>query len=225
MDYFLARLPLFKRLPEDVLERLSRALRLSRYAKGQAVFMDGDPPKSVYLLKSGLIKAVKYSPREDPVIMEIIVGGGLFGMIAVLDQKAYPVSAVCIRDCEVYEIPAGVFEGLLKGHQDFSRAVYSEIGEHLRQSHALRAMARETVSRRIAYILHLLSNSVGKDLAILREDVAEMSGSTQETAIRVLAEFRRKKIISSGWKKISILRPEKLAALYSGSASREAPPR
>ncbi len=217
MDFFLARLPAFKRLPADALERLSRAAALRRFAKGQAVFADGDAPRAVYLLKSGLLKAVKYSRREEPVVMELIAPGGLFGMIAVMDRKPYPVSAVCIRDSEAYEIPARAFEELLKTHADFSRAVYAEVGEHLRQSHALRAMAREPAFRRVAFILNLLSRNMGRDLAVRREDVAEMSGTTPETVIRTLAEFRRKKIVSSGWKKITVLKPEKLAELYSGS--------
>ncbi len=210
MDFFLARLPLFKRLPEKTLEELPRKVFLRRFGKGQAVFMDGETPRSVYLLKSGLIKAVKYSLREEPVIMEIISPGGLFGMIAVLDHKPYPVTALCIRDCEAYEIPGKVFEGLLKTHPDFSQAVYSEIGEHLRQSQALRSISREPASQRIAFILGLLSKSVGKNLSIRREDLAEMSGTTQETAIRILSDFRKKKWIASGWKKITILNPEKL---------------
>jgi len=217
VDFFLARLPVFKRLPEGALERLSRTLALRRYAKGQAVFADGDLPRAVYLLKSGLVKAVKYSRREEPVVMEIIVPGGLFGMIAVMDRKPYPVSAVCIRDSEAYEIPADFFEEILKAHPDFSRAVYAEVGEHLRQSHALRAMTRESAPRRIAHILHLLSQSMGKELPLRREDVAEMSGVTPETVIRALAEFRRKKMIASGWKRITVLKPEKLKELYSGS--------
>ncbi|MDE1976686.1 MAG: Crp/Fnr family transcriptional regulator [Elusimicrobia bacterium] len=215
MDFFLACLPVFKRLPEEALERLSRALALRRYGKGQAIFMDGDAPRAVYLLKSGLVKAVKYSRREEPVTMEIIVPGGLFGMIAVLDRKTYPVSAVCIRDSEAYEIPGRVFEDLLRTNPDFSRAVYSEIGEHLRQAHTLRAMGREAVSRRIAYILHLLAQSMGKELSIGREDIAEMCSTTQETVIRTLSEFRRKKLIASGWKRIVVLRSEGLEKLYS----------
>ncbi|MHB2026139.1 MAG: Crp/Fnr family transcriptional regulator [Elusimicrobiota bacterium] len=215
MDFFLARLPLFKRLPNDALENLSRRFRLLRYPRGRAVFEDGDSPRAVYLLKSGLVKAVKYSPRDKPVIMEIIVPRGLFGMIAAMDQKTYPVSAVCIRDSEAYEIPRADFEELLKNHSDFSRAVYSEIGEHLRHSQALRALARESADKRMAYILYLLSMSVGKDIAVRREDIAEMTGATQETAIRVLSEFRRRKLIASGWKRISVLQAEKLKALSS----------
>lgn len=216
MDFFLARLPAFKRLPEGALGRLAQALRLRSYRKGDAIFQDNDPPESVYLLRSGLVKAVRYSPREEPIIMEIIVPGGLFGMIAVLERKAYPVTTVCIQDSEAYRISVADFEDLMKRYPDFSREVYSEIGRHLRHSQALRALAKEPAEKRIMYILWLLSGSVGKELPILREHVAEMAGTSHETAIRTLVGLRKKKLISSRWKRITVLEPDQLKALSEG---------
>lgn len=213
MDFFLARLPVFKRLPPQALESLSQSLRLERYDRGMSIFEDGDAPESVYLLKTGLVKAIKYSPRDEPVTMEVIVPGSLFGMIAVLDKKPYPVSAACIQDSEAYRISAAHFGRLLKEHSDFSASVYSEIGGHLRHSQALRALAKEQADKRIGYILWLLSESVGKVLPIRRGEIAEMAGTTQETAIRVLQALKKNKLISSRWKSISVLRPERLKEL------------
>lgn len=218
VDFFLAGLPVFRRLPESALERLSQALHLRRCRKGEAVFTDEDAPDSVYLLKSGLIKAVKYSPREAPVIMELIAPGGLFGMIAVLERKPYPVSAVCIQDCEVYRIGVADFEDLMKRHPDFAREVYQEIGRHLRHGQTLRSLAKEPAEKRITYILWMLSQLVGKDLPILRGDIAEMAGTSEETAIRCLIDLRRRKLISSRWKRITVLQPERLKALSESAA-------
>ena len=213
VDYFLARLPAFRRLPEEALNRLSTAFPLRRYAKGDAVFRDGDAPDSVYLLKSGLVKAVKYSPRDEPLIMQIIAPGTLFGMIAVMDKKTYPVTALSLRESEAYRIPTADFDELLKKHADFAQEVFSEVGQHVRHSQALRALAKEPVDKRIMYILWLLSASIGRELPILREDIADMAGTSQETAIRALVALRRKKLISSKWKSITVLQPDKLKAL------------
>lgn len=213
MDYFLAGLSVFKRLPEGSRERLSQALHLRRYRKGEAVFQETDAPESVYLLKSGLVKALKHSPRGEPVIMELIVPGGLFGMIAVLERKPYPVTAVCIQDSEAYRIGVADFDDLMKRHPDFSHEIYHVIGQHIRHSYALRALAKEPSEMRIMHILWLLSCCIGRELPILREDIAEMAGTTQETAIRCLINLRKKKLINSRWKRITVLEPERLKAL------------
>lgn len=213
MDYFLARLPVFRKLPPEALEELSRRLPLQGFARREAVFEEGGAPRAVHLLRSGLVKAVKYSPAVEPFAMEIIVPGQLFGMIAVMDKKPYPVSAVALKESEAYRMPAAVFEELVRRHPDFSRQVYSEIGNHLRHAQAMRSLAREPVDKRLAYLLCRLSESMGRELPFRREDMAEMATCTQETAIRTLAAFRKKRLISAGWKRITVLQPARLKAL------------
>jgi len=216
MDFYLARLPIFRRLPDDTRGRLDRYFILRRYGRGEPIFEEGGPAREVFLLRSGLAKAVKYSPRVEPFAMGIIVPGQFFGMIAVMDKRPYPVTVVALRDSEVYHIPAAAFEELLRNHPDFSAGVYAQIGSHLRQAQALRVLAKEPVDRRIAYILLQLQQSLGPELKVRREDVAELAGCIPETAIRVLAAFRSKGLISAGWKRITLLKPDRLRALSGG---------
>ena len=212
-DPFLAGLPAFKKLPKPALDALSRSLMLRSYRKGEPVFEEGSPADAVYLLRAGLVKAVKYSPSSEISSMEIIGPGQFFGMIAVMDDKPYPVSAIPLSPCEAYRIPAAAFNSLLAAHPDFSKHVFAAVGNHLRQSQALRALSAETVERRVAHVLRVLSESMGETLTVRREDIAEIAGCSQETAIRTLAAFRKKGIISSGWKRVTILDPRRLRGL------------
>jgi CRP-like cAMP-binding protein len=212
MDAFLARLPLFKGVSPQTLDELSRRFILRRHKRKEVVFEEGDPPRAVFLLKSGLVKAVKYSPKVEPFTMDVIVPGRMFGMLAILDKKPYPVSAVCIHDSEVYHIPADVFEELLGRHPEFSREVFKCVGSHLRHSQVMRSLVKEPAEKRLAHILCLLGDMLGKELRVSREDIAEMAGCTPETAIRVLVDFRKKKLIASGWKRITLVDPAALKA-------------
>lgn len=216
-DPFLAGLPVFRKFPAAVLAALSKRLVLRSYRKGEPVFEEGTPADAVHLLRTGLVKAVKYSPSSELSSMEIIGPGRLFGMIAVMDDKPYPVSAIPISACEAYRIPSEIFGSLLAGHPDFAKQVYASVGDHLRQAQALRALSTERVDRRIAHILCVLSESMGDVLAVRREDIAELAGCSQETAIRTLVAFRKRGIISSGWKRVTILDPLQLRKLREGS--------
>jgi len=213
MDRFLAGLPALQRLPAATLADLSDRLLLRTYRKGEVVFDEGRPADAVYLLREGLVKAVKYSPRAEAASMEIIVPERFFGMIAVLDKKPYPVTAIPISPCRIYRVPAAVFASLMARHPDFSKEVFASVGDHLRQAQALRALSSEPVERRVAHILRVLSASMGPVLAVRREDIAELAGCTPGSAIRTLAAFRKKKVISSGWKRITILDPARLDRL------------
>ena len=192
------------------MDRVSRAFILRRCARGETIFSEGAKADAAFLLRSGLIKAMKLSPHDDPVILEIIVPGHLFGMMPALDKRPYPVDAVCLQDSEVYRIRTADFAELLRRHQPFSQAVYGEVGDHLRHSQALRAMVKEPAERRIGYILWMLSLNLGADMRLGREEVAEMAGTTVETAIRVLGRLRAARLIDARWKRLKILKPEAL---------------
>lgn len=210
VDSYLAKLPFLSGLPPADLERVSRAFVARRYARGETVFSEGAEADAAYLLRSGLVKAMKLSPKDDPVILEIIVPGHLFGMMAALDKRPYPVDTVCLQDSEVYRIRTADFAELLRRHAPFSAAVYAEVGDHLRHSQALRSMVKEPAERRIGYILWMLSLTLGSEMRLGREEVAEMAGTTVETAIRVLGRLREARLIDARWKKIKVLKPTAL---------------
>jgi CRP/FNR family transcriptional regulator len=50
-------------------------------------------------------------------------------------------------------------------------------------------------------------------LHLTREEMAEIVGTTQETAIRVLSQFRRKGFVRVDHRSITVLDPEGLSAL------------
>ena len=210
VDPFLAKLAFLKGLSPADLSRVSTAFILRRHAKGAAIFEEGSAADAVYLLKTGLVKAVKRSPKDEPVVLEIIVPGHLFGMMPALDKRPYPVDAVCLQESEVYRIKSADFAELLRRHAPFSQAVFAEVGEHLRHSQALRSMVKEPAERRIAYILWMLSLSLGREILLGREVVAEMAGTTVETAIRVLGHLREQGLIEARYKRIKVLKPEAL---------------
>lgn len=214
-DVFLKSLPAFRALPGPVLAGIAGKMRLRRYRKGEAVFAEGDAPDAVHLLKTGLVKTVKRS-ASPPAALEIIAPGGFFGMIAAMDGKPYPVSAVALGACDAYRIPAKDFAALADAQPRFSRHVYAWLGGHLRRAQALRALSSEPVPRRIAHVLGVLVESMGNVLTIRREDVAEIAGCTNETAIRALADFRKSGLIATGWKRVTILDPKRLEALAAG---------
>jgi CRP-like cAMP-binding protein len=87
------------------------------------------------------------------------------------------------------------------------------MGNHVRHMQTLRSMAMKPVENRIAYIVYLLQSLIGKDIAVRREDIAEMASVTVGTAIRTLADFRKKKWIASGWSRITVLNAPALQSL------------
>lgn len=217
MDYFLSRLPAFIKLPKSTLAGLPGKLPITRFNKNEPIFEEGNKADAVFILRSGLVKAVKYSPRIEPASMGIIAPGQMFGLIAVLDKKPYPVSAIPLQESEVYRIGADLFTEMMEAHPEFSKQVYATLGDHLRQAQELRALAKGSAEQRVAHILRTLSSAMGKNLSVRRGDIGELAGCTPETATRILSAFRKKGWIASGWKRITVLKLDALTRLIERS--------
>ncbi len=211
MDRFLQTLNFFKGLPSESLVSLFP----KKISKDEYIFNEGDSPDAVFLLKSGLVKTLRYTSHDETSTIDYITPGLLFGMIAVLDNKKYPVSAVAVRDCEVYRLSAAVFQDCMNRSPEFRKEIFRQVGNHLRNSQALRTLMQEPVERRIAHILNYLFETMGSEIQLLREDIAAMAGCTESTAVRILIDFRKKKIIQTGWKKFKIVSLDKLKRLLS----------
>lgn len=205
-DSYLAGHPIFGQVPPQERDGRFQEFRLHADRAGVPIFEEGENSKDqAFLLRSGLVKLVKYSPRLEPLTVETVVPGVLFGLVVAFDKDPYLVSAIPLCDCEVYRIPAGVLKGIAQDYPAVAQGLYAQLGDRLLHFYAMQSLAKELVEKRIAYLLCKLCEAGPKDISVRREDIASMVASTPGTAIRVLASFKKKKLIASGWKRITVL--------------------
>lgn len=196
--------PLLQTLPARILNDVKRHFVRRSFNAQDLVFQEGDPPRSAFLLLSGLVKMVKFTRGERPLALEAITPGRLFGALALLDRRPFPASAFALEESEVDEIPAPVFMDLFERYPAFARAVHDDIGRHLRHAQSMRALAQEPAPQRVAAVLAFLMPRAGDEVHIRREDVAELAGCIPETAIRILSDFKKRGLIRTGWKNIAL---------------------
>ncbi|MBL8024677.1 MAG: Crp/Fnr family transcriptional regulator [Elusimicrobia bacterium] len=197
--------PVLAQLPATERNRFIQTCPRKQLTRGTALFHEGDPPRAAYLVASGLLKAVKYTPRSIVSAMDLIFPGRLCGVIALLDKRPYPLTVVALQNSEVLAMSASSFDSLMRAHSAFAQSVHQEMGDHLRHAQTMRAMATEPVERRVAHLLSLLLPETGAEVRLRREDIAELVGCIPETAIRVLADFNRRGILRTGWKRITLM--------------------
>ncbi|MBK8574461.1 MAG: Crp/Fnr family transcriptional regulator [Elusimicrobia bacterium] len=166
--------PVLAQLPAGERERLLQEWPRKIIKVGATLFHEGDPPRAAFLLASGLLKAVKYTPRTNVSAMDLILPGRLCGAIALLDKRPYPVTVVALQNSEVFEMSASSFDSLMRDQNLFAQCVHQEIGDHLRHAQAMRALATEPVERRMAHLLGLLLPKTGSEVRLRREDIAEL---------------------------------------------------
>jgi CRP-like cAMP-binding protein len=198
----LARLPLLAGLNEHALAGLAAAARADRYAPEARLFNQGDPSDRFWILRDGRLKIVHLAEDGREAILDVIAPGEVFGG-AVLFMPTHPASAQAMTAAETISFPSEVYQRLMAQHPVVAQRLVRMLGARLYALLSLQALAGERVERRLAHILLRLAERAGRaepDGALLitipltRQDLAEMTGTTLETAIRTMSRFR-----AQGW--------------------------
>ena len=202
----------FSALGEDELPALAALATEHEFGVGETIIWEGDPPDWVYIVWKGKIKVAKYASSGKELIIAIFPPGYTFGEVAVFDGIPYPASALALEDSTVLGIRRNDLLDFLSKNPSIALKMINLLGARLRDAHdRLRDMAGERVDQRIANILLMLSAKIGPSIPFTRQELADMSGTTTETAIRVTSRLKDQGIISTNRGKINILNPEKLS--------------
>lgn len=215
--------PLFRGLTEDDWQSIAPLLHGHCFPKDAYIFFQGDPPDALYIVWMGRVKLVRHTDHGRDVVLEMLGPGQLIGEMAVLDGRPYSTTAQTLEEVAIVTVARRDFYTLLERYPRVAMGVISELSRRLRlTTEMVRSLAVDRVEQRVARTLLRLSDLAGKpypsrpealiiDMPLTRQDIAEMTGTTVETAIRVMSRFRKQEMITSLRGRIIILKPEELA--------------
>lgn len=96
----LIRFPLFKDLSSADLKIIAPLFHARKYPDGAIIIEQGEKADYLYLLTQGEA-VIRYKPYDgEPINLNRIRPGGVFGWSAVLGSPAYSSSVVCAVSCE-----------------------------------------------------------------------------------------------------------------------------
>lgn len=214
--------PLFRSLVEEEWEEIAPFLHGHCYPKDSYLFFQGDQPDALYILWMGRVKLVRHTDHGRDVVLEVLGPNQLLGEMAVLDGRPYSATALTLEEVAVVAIARRDFYTILDRYPRVAHGVISELSRRLRLTTELvRSLAVDRVEQRIARTLLRLADLAGKshhsgeeavliDMPLTRQDIAEMTGTTVETAIRVMSRFRKAGLVSSQRGRVIILKPDDL---------------
>ena len=210
----LRRSLIFSGLEEDELAELSGIAVERSLGPGEFVFWDGDNAEWFYVVAEGQVKVLKHSSSGKEFIIAFFGPGEMFGEVAVFENKPYPASAQAASDSRVLGIRREEFISYLAQHPEIALRIIYVLGGRLRDAQArLRDIAGERVEQRVARVLLMLSAKLGSELPFTRQEIADMAGTTTETAIRVMSRLKDGGIVGSARGKTIILDESKLRSL------------
>ena len=208
---------IFSSLSDDELTELSKLAIERSFRPDEFVFWEGDDPDYFYIVVEGRIKVIKHSSSGKEFIIAFFGPGEMFGEVAVFEGKPYPASAQVVADTKILGIKKDDFLSFLSTRPQVALSIINVLGGRLRDAQSrLKDLAGERVEQRLAQTLLMLFSKLGTTLPFTRQEIADMAGTTIETAFRVTSQLKERGIISSVRGKIIILDETKLRLLSEG---------
>lgn len=197
----------------------------TRYGKDDFIFREGDPAEYFHIVKEGTVKCVKSSPQGKECTLKMLMPGDLFCCDAtVFDGACHPGSAKPMGNVSVLRIKKDVYYDILRRNPDAAIAVIKYLGNRLNEAQEkAKILALDRADQRLATLLVDMAAKSGVsdpqgirlNIRITREDMANMVGTTTETAIRIMSRFKREQLVTGTANRLIIRNMERLKAFAS----------
>ncbi len=218
----LIRMPLFVQLSPATIREVAALFRPRDVPRGGFVFREGEAASAVHIAAAGRIKIVRETEAGRQVVLRLINPGQPFGVSGGWGTASYPASARALDTAVVLQLPAREFAQLLAHHADLALAVIGDLGARRREAEArILDLETEGVEARLARTLLRLTESPSDraepaSIALMRQDLADLTGTTLSTASRTLSAWHRRGIVAALRERVVILDRDALALIAQG---------
>jgi CRP/FNR family transcriptional regulator len=215
----LHSVPVFSALGPDDLAQVAQLAVPRQFAAGEVVFREGDESDTCYVIRSGHVRAIREHPDGRSITLANFGPGDFFGELAMFDDERRSATIEALDETEVIGILGGDMRRLLREHADISVKLLAALGRRLRETNErLARQSFQTVQSRVASVLlQMVSSAQGEGAAerdvlitATQADLAQLAGSSRESASRFLAVLERAGIISQGRGKLVVHDPSAL---------------
>ncbi|MFO7255883.1 Crp/Fnr family transcriptional regulator [Limnochorda sp.] len=212
----LDQIPFFSGLSAEHKELLAPVVVTARYRKGQILFVEGEPSRSLHFIKRGRVKVYRLSSDGREHILHLLGDGEPIALVPFLDGGPYPANAEVLEPSEIAQITFEAFERIAKAHPDILIRLLRLLAQRMRASQEeITALSLQTVTSRLARRILELCERYGRavdegievDLTLSRRELGSWIGTSRETATRLLQQFQREGVLRVEGSRLVVLKP------------------
>jgi CRP/FNR family cyclic AMP-dependent transcriptional regulator len=214
----LGRVPVFSTLEEADLERIADVSVPRSFEPGQAVFREGDASDTCYVVREGHARAIR-THGDRTITLATFGPGDIFGELAMFEDERRSATVEAIEQMSVVGVLGPDMRRLMGEHPGIAMRLVIALGRRLRETNErLSRQSFQTVQSRVAVVLSDLVQAAvddgrpGQDVLVTatQADLAQLAGSSRESASRFLAVLERAGVISQGRGRLVVHDPEAL---------------
>lgn len=215
----LTRVPLFSELSEEELAQVTEVAVPRRFQAGEVVFREGDTSNTCYVIRSGHARAVRENSDGRSITLAHFGPGDIFGELAMLDDERRSATVEALDETEAVAILGPDMRRLLRDHPEMAVKLVASLGRRLRETNErLARQSFQTVQSRVAGVLAQLVEAARAEgagdgdvlITSTQADLAQLAGSSRESASRFLAVLERAGVITQGRGKLTVHDPAAL---------------
>ncbi len=215
----LARVPAFEALDPADLERIAEVAVPRSFDPGQLVFREGDDSDTCYIVRDGQARAIRSHSDGRTITLATFGPGDIFGELAMFEDERRSATIEAIEPIAVVGVLGGDMRRLMSEHPGIAMRLAVALAGRLRETNErLSRQSFQTVQSRVAVVLSQLVQAevaAGRGngdvlVTATQADLAQLAGSSRESASRFLAVLERAGVISQGRGRLVVHNPQAL---------------
>jgi CRP/FNR family transcriptional regulator len=219
VELLATRVPVFSTLHPADLERISELAVPREFEPGQVVFREGDSSDTCYIVRSGRARAVREHSDGRTITLATFGPGDIFGELAMFEDERRSATVEAVEATAAVAVLGPDMRRLMNEHPGIATRLVIALGRRLRESNErLSRQSFQTVQSRVAVVLRdLVQQEIAAGagpsevlLTATQADLAQLAGSSRESASRFLAVLERAGVVSQGRGRLTVHDPRAL---------------
>jgi CRP/FNR family cyclic AMP-dependent transcriptional regulator len=192
----------------DLSPALARELETisltNHYPTGAVLFSEGQAPRGVYIVQRGLVKLSVCASDGRTLILRITRDGEALGVASTIGNREYEATAEAQQPCDITFIRQSDVLRMMRAHGEFALWITQLLSRDYNftcreiRTLMLSGSASEKLARLLVGWLDEKTVSHSTDrmkVPLTHEEIGQMIGTSRETVTRLMAGFRKQRLI------------------------------
>jgi len=210
------KLNLFCYMTDEQLAKVNKNRQEVHFKAGETIFKSGGPLTHIICITRGMVKVYLENRNNDKkILLAIIKPVQLLGGPGFLTDERHYVTVTALEDTTTCYVRTEDYKEVMRANPEFSMELVKYLNERIINHYdkIINLTQKQThgkIADTLLYLADAVYNNDSFETPLTRQDFAEMSAMTKESAIRVLKEFVDEKIIKCDHHHFEILNKKML---------------
>ena len=220
--WYLSRFNLFKGMTSQEMGMVEKMTTMQSFRKKEPIYIMGQPGKSVYLLKKGVVKISRVLPDGRELVLGLLKSGEIFGELEAVNEEDRQAQAEAHDDVMICVMNRNDFLRLMQSKPELGVRLSKIIGFRRRIiENKLENLIFKTTPQKLGILLLELAEQFGRkeprgiliDLSLTHQDLANLVAASRTTVTETLLAFKEQGLIDIEGRRIRLVKPEALKSL------------